>query len=389
MIAMQCPRCRSALSDLRARDITCLGCGETYPIIGSIPVLIANPALYLARSLLAASNARRRAIAAISEVERVHRCKASAFRRDLMGRVSSGLALNLRLVEEQERILRGAVRPIAWAIARGELISNRIVNKIVTKVARLIGASLSPSFCDSLRRPIGYRFDEAPEYLWSDWTWTSEGERQITTIQRAVSESVQRYCDGGGRAVYLGAGLGRHAFEGGKYFSSVVATEISFAFAALFMALRAGPVDFCKLNWRGAASERELVEVHRAVFPSENYGSNIDYVIADALSLPIPDASAEAVVSIFFTDVIPLSQLLPEVRRVLRPGGRFISVGPLVYHFRDKAEWLTQEEMRFVIESMHEMTFESGDTVLEMLYMDHPGSIRAINRIWSFVATRR
>jgi ubiquinone/menaquinone biosynthesis C-methylase UbiE len=139
----------------------------------------------------------------------------------------------------------------------------------------------------------------------------------------------------------------------------------------------------------GAASERELVQLHRAVFPTENYGSTIDYVIADALLLPIPDASLEAVVSIFFTDVIPLSRLLPEVRRVLRPGGRFISVGPLVYHFEDKAEWLTQEEMRFVIRSMHEMTFEPGDTVLEIPYMDHPGSIRAINRIWSFVATRR
>jgi SAM-dependent methyltransferase/uncharacterized protein YbaR (Trm112 family) len=382
---MHCPSCRSALSHSRARDATCLGCGETYPIIGSIPVLVPNPELYLARSLVAASAARLRAMAAISEVERVRRPKASAFRRDLMGRVSSALTLNLRLVEEQEQILRRRVRPIAWAIARGEIVSNRIVNKI----ARLMGASLSPSFRDSLRRSIGYEFVEALEYLWSDWAGTSEGERQITTIQRAVSESIQRYCDRGGRAVYLGAGLGRHAFEGGKHFSSVVATELSFAFAALFMAVRAGPVDFCGVNWRGVASERELVEVHRAVFPSEDYGSNIDYVIADALSLPIPDASLEAVVSIFFADVIPLSRFLPEVRRVLRPGGRFICVGPLAYQFKDKAEWLTQEEMRFVIESMYEMAFESGDSVLEVPFMDHPGCSRLIYRIWSFVATRR
>lgn len=382
---MHCPKCRSALSDSRARDVTCLGCGETYPIIGSIPVLVLNPELYLARSLVAASGARLRATAVISEVERVHRSEASAFRRDLMRLVSSGLAANLRLLEEQEQILSERVRPIARAIARGEIVSSRIVNKI----ARSMGASLSPSFRYSLLWPIGYRFDEALEYLWSDWAGTSEGERQITAIQRVVSKSIQRYCNRGGQAVYLGAGLGRYAFEGGKHFSSVVATELSFAFAALFMAVRAGPVEFCRVNWRGVASERELVEVHRAVFPSQNYGSNIDYVIAEALSLPIADASLEAVVSIFFTDVIPLSRLLPEVRRVLRPGGRFISVGPLVYHFKDKAEWLTQEEMRFVIESMHEMAFESGDSVLEVPYMDHPGSLRMIARIWSFVATRR
>jgi SAM-dependent methyltransferase len=204
-----------------------------------------------------------------------------------------------------------------------------------------------------------------------------------------VFESIQRYCDRGARAVYLGAGLGRLAFEGGKHFSSVIAAELSFACAALFMAVRAGPVDFCWVNWKGAASERELVEVYRAAFPSENYGANIDYVIADALSLPIPDASLEAVVSIFFTDAIPLSRLLPEVRRVLRPGGRFISVGPLFYLFEDKAQWLTQEEVRFVVETTHEMAFESGDNVFEVPYMCHPGCIRMAYRVWSFVATRR
>jgi ubiquinone/menaquinone biosynthesis C-methylase UbiE len=154
------------------------------------------------------------------------------------------------------------------------------------------------------------------------------------------------------------------------------------------MAVRAAPVDFCMVNW-GALSERELVEIHRAVFRTEDHGTNVAYVIADARALPIPDASLGAVVSIFFTDVVPLSKLLPEVRRVLRPGGRFISVGPLCYHFTDKAEWLTQEETRFVFKNIHGMAFESGDTVLEVPIMDCLGNRRIIYRVWSFVATRR
>src|SRR5262249_16592147 len=153
MMRLHCPTCRSVLSDSRGQHATCLGCGEAYPIIGSIPVLIPNPELYLAGSLIAAASARLRAVRAMSEVERVHRSDASAFRRGLMGRVLSGLTLNLRLLEEQEQILRRRVRPIAWAIARGESASRRIVNKI----ARLMGVPLSPSFRDSLRRPIGYR----------------------------------------------------------------------------------------------------------------------------------------------------------------------------------------------------------------------------------------
>jgi SAM-dependent methyltransferase len=384
MTPIHCPTCRRPLADSPAGDVTCVDCGGKYPVLGSIPVLVRNPELYLARSLVAVSSAIRGATAALSEVERVRRSKASAFRRDLMGRIASGLELNLGLLRQQEKTLRGRSRSVALALARGEILYNRIVQKI----AQLTGASLSPSFRDSPRWNIGYQFDNALYNLWSDWAGTPAGERQITTIQRLVSASIRSYCAHGGRAVYLGAGLGRYAFEGAKHFSSVVATELSFATAALFMAIRAAPVDFCMVHW-GAVSERELVEMHRAVFPTEDYGTNVDYVIADARALPIPDASLEAVVSIFFTDVIPLSKLLPEVRRVLRPGGRFISVGPLAYHFTDRAEWLTQEEIRFVFESIHEMAFESGDTMLEVPFMDCLGNRRIIHRVWSFVATRR
>src|SRR5262249_21241769 len=342
------------------------------------------PEMYLARSLVAVSSAIRGATATLSDIERVRRSNKSAFRRDLMGRAASGLELNLRLLREQEKTLRGRSGSVALTLARGEILCNRIVQKI----AQLTGVPLSPSFRDSPRWNIGYQFNNALHYLWSDWAGTPAGEHQIATIQRLVSASIRSYCEHGGRAVYLGAGLGRHAFEGAKHFSSVVATELSFATGGLFMTVRAGPADFCMVRW-GALSERELVEVHRAVFPTEDYGTNVDYVIADARALPIPDASMEAVVSIFFTDIVPLSKLLPEVRRVLRPGGRFISVGPLAYQFTDKAEWLTQEEIRFVFESIHEMAFESGDTVVEVPYMDCPGSRRTIYRVWSFVATRR
>ena len=321
----------------------------------------------------------------LSEIERVRWSDASAFRRDLMGRVSSGLELNLQLLGQQEQTLRGSVRPLALSLARGEILYSRVVHKI----AQWTGTRLPPSFRDSPRWNIGYHFNDALYYLWSDWAGTPAGERQIATIQQLVSANSRRYCDHRGRAVYLGAGLGRYAFEGGKHFSSVLAVELSFACAALFTAVRAAPIDFCMVHW-GAASEHELVEIHRAVFPIESGGTNVDYVIADARALPIADASLDAVISIFFTDVVPLSMLLPEVRRVLRPGGRFINVGPLAYHlhFTDKAEWLTQEEVRYVFESVHHMAFESGDSVLEVPVMDCPGSRRLIYRVWSFVATR-
>ena len=381
---VRCPTCRRPLSDSRVAGLRCVGCHAVYPVVGSIPVLRADPAAYLARSFVAVSMARRREMSALSEIKRVRQSEASAFRRDLMSRVASGLELNLRILEGQQRVLGAESGSLGRLLARAQVVAPRLLERI----AQATGTSLPPFLVDSPSAQTGYDFNSALAYLRADWARTSDGEEQIATLRDLVSASVEKHCDRSGRAVYLGAGLGRLAFEGGRLFASVVAAELSFASAALLASIRRAPLEFCTVNWRGARSNRELVEVHRASFPPEDsYGANVDYVVADALSLPVANASLEAVVSVFFTDVVPLSKLLPEVKRVLRPGGRFISVGPLQYHFKDKAEWLTQEEVRLVVESVHGMKFEPGDRVHEMPYMDDPGSRRSIFRVWSFVAT--
>jgi SAM-dependent methyltransferase len=208
-------------------------------------------------------------------------------------------------------------------------------------------------------------------------------------LNEAVEESVRRYMGSTpGRAVYLGAGLGRHAFDGAGLFASVVAVELSFVAAALLSAVRAGPLRFSTPNWHGATSADDLIQSHEAFFPPPPYGRGCTYVVGDALSLPVADASVDAVVSIFFSDVTPASKLLPEVKRVLRPGGRFINVGPLEYHFKGRAERFTREELRRVFEEVHGLRFEPGERSFELPYMVAPGTVRTLFRVWSYVATR-
>jgi SAM-dependent methyltransferase len=215
------------------------------------------------------------------------------------------------------------------------------------------------------------------------------GEAQIAAIQETVTASIRAYLDPpSGRAIYLGAGLGRHAFDGGRLFSSVLAVELSFAAAALLAAARAGTVRFASLSWLGADGAEDVVALHEAAVPPPPYGANVAYVVADALALPVADASADAVISIFFTDVAPASRLLPEVRRVLRPGGRFISAGPLLYHFQARAEQLTRAEMRYVLGEQG-FDLEPGETTFALPCWVVPGSSQVLYRVWSFVATRR
>jgi demethylmenaquinone methyltransferase/2-methoxy-6-polyprenyl-1,4-benzoquinol methylase len=57
------------------------------------------------------------------------------------------------------------------------------------------------------------------------------------------------------------------------------------------------------------------------------YGDRLDWCAADALRLPFPNESFDAVVSGFLLrNVVDLSQALTEQQRVLKPGGRLVAL---------------------------------------------------------------
>ncbi len=381
---LSCPRCRLEFSKVPDSGwVECFACHARYPVIGSIPILVPHPGDYLCRSLLALSNARTRILSALSEVESIATSEPFAPRRERMRRVARALRANLALVDRQRALLLAHTRPLARSVCRARQLEERILARVARRFGRRLRTSLPevPS--------TGWGFADALVYLRTDWGRTAEGERQVATINEAVTESIQTCCDPSGRAVYLGAGLGRHAFDAGRLFSSVLAVELSFAAAALLSAVQDGPVPFSTVSWHGANTDQESVELREAVFPPPPYAANARYVVGDALSLPVADASMEAVVSIFFTDIVSASRLLPEVRRVLRPGGRFISLGPPSCRLVDDGEELTKDEMKHVIETVHGLGFEAGDRMFELPYRESGGSYREIFRVWSFVATRR
>jgi len=353
-------------------------------VIAGIPILVRDPDAYLARSLLALNDARRSIVATIDEIERIPRESHLAFRRALTERAAAAQRENVALLDRIRAPLVGHTS----AVGRGTTATRRLAERAVARCARAMGRRIPPAVTAS--STTGYGFEPALAYLRTDWAGTDAGEEQIAALNGAVEESVLRYCGASpGRALYLGAGLGRHAFDGARLFSTVLAVELSFAAAGLLAAVLEGPVHFSTQSWRGATSAVDVVQFHDAAFPEHLRGSRCDYVASDALALPVADASVDAVVSIFFTDVIPASKLLPEVRRVLRPGGHFVSVGPLDYHFKERAERLTREELRGMMTRTYGLDIEPADRSFDLAYMDDPGAARTVFRVWSFVATAR
>jgi SAM-dependent methyltransferase len=147
---------------------------------------------------------------------------------------------------------------------------------------------------------------------------------------------------GGGPALVLGAGVGRLAEAVGGQGWTTIALESALAMAAAVVRLRRGPLRAHDVLTRNA----RLTEDGARPFEARaGRGDDVAYVLGDALRAPLPAASVSLVVSVYFTDVVPVFDLIAEVWRLLRPGGRFVHVGPLGYHHDDLTQHLSAREL--------------------------------------------
>jgi carnosine N-methyltransferase len=147
----------------------------------------------------------------------------------------------------------------------------------------------------------------------------------------------------------LGAGSGRTAWDLTEWIPQVTAVDQSWTMAGMFDRVTERSVHFLELR-RSNIWQRDgrVLEWHSTpmVEPSNKRRQRISFLVADAAALPFPDASLDAVFSIYFTDVMPIAKLAPEIARVLKPGGCMVHFGPLDYHFDDFSDCLSAEEVR-------------------------------------------
>lgn len=116
--------------------------------------------------------------------------------------------------------------------------------------------------------------------------------------------------------------------------------------------------------------------------------SNLDkisYFVSDAANLPLKTGSLSVYISVYFTDVVALKLLLPEIKRVLVDGGIFIHIGPLEYFFKNASEMLSADEIKHFFESEGFVTLEEDSLVSTHL----KSSVSMLSRNysnWVFVA---
>ena len=307
-------------------DIVCNTCGHVYPVIaGRIAVLLSEPksylnkfCLYLGRHL----HEQDAEIQALAEAARHDSQRASV------------------LASLQEAIARNREYLAALQI---DLLRRVSVNDIISES----GSAGTPS-------PYVISLD----YLHRDWCDVPEAQKEREVIRDAVLSRIPAGLPEASSALVLGAGAGRLAWELCARFQKVYATDISLTMAYQFHSVLDGVVTTYAVETINQPTRVSMVRTMRAALPPSgpsdqapvDRSAQLFFFVGDALHVPLPARSVSAVISAYFTDVVPLEPLLTEVVRLLRPGGVFVHFGPLAYHFRDRIRHLAADEVREVFE---------------------------------------
>lgn len=297
-----CPACKSELCQ-DSEGWRCEACNQEFPcVLGTLPLLVSNAQTYLAgeRMVLAHLANEYQTVA-----ERyVIRANQGGLRAETLRELASGLEHNA-----------GYLNNLLAQLPESQITLSQYM------------PTLGTDLFGGLRK---------------DWSGAQEAEHENRITCQAISEALHKFEPS--ETLVLGAGTGRLSCDLAAEFPKVVSLELSLAVAASYVLLtKHGTIDAFHLytgNFRKAAEEAERFVASRSL--SSGVPS---YLVADATQIPFADGSFDAVVSPYFSDLIPFSRLLPEVWRVLKPKGHFIHFGTLGYAHDDETQYYAVDQL--------------------------------------------
>jgi len=352
-----CPACRRDLDVGSGEEpIACSACLLSYPRVAGIPVLLPNAEEHVAlwrRQLALLDQSGQRTVAALKNVGGEARLTEAT-----RARLSALAQAVTDQVDDITRILRpalaGATTGTGGGLPRG--------------IVEYIG------------------------YLYRDWAWPAVG---YCENEQAVAE-LGRLLDGRklGRLLVLGAGACGLAYELHLRHGAHETVAIDIDPYLLVIGERVVRGESFRLteashrwieasevsrHWQLKAGSRPLdPEAFRCVF-------------ADGVAPPFAHESFDTVVTSWFIDQVPrdVPAFFGTLRQLLRPGGRWLNQGPLVYPER------TPFDRRYSREELFDLARAAGLAVddwsrASQRYLCSPLTGNGkIESVLSFVATRR
>jgi SAM-dependent methyltransferase len=285
---------------VRARPIVCVGCRRRYPLLGEIPVLLAEPDAYLESSR-----------AQLTTLELQARQTLDGIQRQM-----------------------GAPDAIPATRARCQAMLDALRDQL-EDVRAILDPLLPPA--GSAAREIGQRVPSTIEYLhylYRDWGWPPEAEgenERALALLEAVAQ--QRPL---GRVLVMGAGGCRLAYDLHRLdpgTETVVIDIDPLLFATAHRVVRGESVMMREANLEVGELDQGSREWVLAARGGALARDRFHFLLADALEPPFGAGAFDTVVTPWFVDEGPgdARDFISTLHRLLAPGGRWLSLGPLLY----------------------------------------------------------
>ena len=293
-----CVRCGAPL-DARAPAIACGKCGQVYPRVGRIPVLLPRPDAHV-----------------------------DLWRRQLNLLLENGQQTQAGLENE-------ARAPGLSAAGQTRL---RGMAQAVRDQAGDFAAVMGPALggpVDQPARGLPRGVVEYSYYLFRDWGWTGaearENEQALDALLDVTSGPL-------GRILVVGAGGCRLAYDlqrqrdRGAVETAVLDID-PYLFVIAEAVVRGGTVPLTEAGLNVLEAGRASASWQLAAPAGALDDRAFHLFLADGLAPPLLDGTFDTVVTPWFIDRVPpdLGPFLATVGRLLRPNGRWLNQGPLLY----------------------------------------------------------
>jgi hypothetical protein len=318
-----CPGCRQAL-DVAAESIECAGCGQRYPRVGGIAVLLPQPDAHVE-----------------------------------MWRGQLGLLLE-RGQKTLEALGEAAAAAGLGATTRSRLTAlGQAVKDQVADVAAVLGPALGGAAAPAGGLPRGVV--EYIGYLYRDWGWPSAGYRENDAALATISELLgERRL---GRTLVLGPGACGLAYEAHRRHGAtetVVADIDPYLLVIAERIIRGKSLRLTEASLK-VLDPRDVSRAWTLAVPSGPLSAReFQFLFADGLSAPFAAGCFDSIITPWFIDQVPrdLPAFIQQLASLLRPGGLWLNQGPLIYPEQ------IPFERRYSRTEVFELATEHGFTLL-------------------------
>jgi uncharacterized protein YbaR (Trm112 family) len=312
---LQCPECEGVIMEGKTH-YSCAGCQRPYPVLDSMPWLLAEPAASLGEW-----KAQLKIL--LQSLDRdAEDLKADIRLPNLLASTLKRMRKHLQAKVEQRKLLAEILAPLDLKDSGSYDLSTAMKTKLPKSQTLL-------SYYDNIHR---------------DWVWgEAENQAGLGCIKEIAGEHTDL-----GRLLVSGAGSCRLLYDVAQAFkvSMIVGADINpLLFLSAQKILNGRSVKLYEFPI--APTDLESYSALRKCKAPEKLTVPVELIFADTMNLPIRPGSFNTVLTPWLIDIIPENPdtFFRKLNQILTVGGRWFNFGSLVYQYKNPAQDYSKEEI--------------------------------------------